>query len=170
MPREGAYGSVLIYYMVLAVIVAGVNLFWGSLFDFIDLRAILRPTAPQASGHELVEFLLTPIFAIIGLYLVSGVCHLLLMMMRGAQHSFETSSRVFAYSYSPSAFAIVPVVGAPVGFVWMIVLAIIGLREAHQTDGAKAAAAVLIPVFLLFCFLVVAVLVMVTLGLLETKL
>lgn len=169
MPREDGYASVLVYYLVLAVVVAGIHLFWGSLLDFADLSSLIRRASADDAGSGLIEFLLSPLFAIIGLYMVAGVVHLLLLMMRGAQHGFETTTRVFAFSYSPSAFAIVPVIGPIVGFIWMVVLSIIGLREAHETDGAKAATAVLVPVFLLIGLLVLATLAAITLGLLKTR-
>lgn len=169
MPREAGYGAVLIYYLVLAVIVAGIHLFWGSLFDFADLSSVIRRASAGDAGSGLVEFLLSPLFAIVGLYMVAGVVHLMLLMMRGAQHGFETTSRVIAFSYSPAALAIVPMIGPLIGFIWMVVISIIGLREAHETDGAKAATAVLVPVFLLIGLLVVATLAAITLGLLKTR-
>lgn len=169
LPRDGSVVPALIYYLVLAVIVAGVNLFWKSLFNFIELTDFLRPGIEDSARTNILDFLLTPLFATIAIFLVTGVCHGLLALMRGTKHGFQTSLRVFAYSYSPAVFAVVPIAGPPVGFVWMVVLAIIGLREAQETDGAKAATAVLVPVFALLIFLVVAALTMVTLGLLKTR-
>lgn len=169
MPRDGSLTPALIYYLVLAVIVAGVNLFWKSLFNFVELTDFLRPAVEDSARTNIVDFLLTPLFATIAIFLVTGVCHGLLALLRGAKHGFHTSLRVFAYSYSPAVLAVVPVIGPPVGFVWMVVLAVIGLREAHEADGAKAATAVLVPVFALIIFLVIAALAMVTLGILKTR-
>ena len=166
-------GPAIIYYLVLSVLVAGINLFWDSIFDFSSLMgSIFETTAARESNAttRIVEFLLTPLFALGALFLAAGVTHLMLKLFRDGEQGFQTTTRVFAYSYSPAVFAVVPVLGGIVGFVWMIGIAIIGLREAHETDGAKAAAAVLIPVFFLLFTLVLAFVAGVALGVLKMKL
>src|SRR5206468_5916329 len=128
----------------------GLHLFWSSVFGAFELQNYILRRMNAAQAHNgVVDFLVSPITLLIALYLVSGVTHLFLLMMRGAKHGFATTSRVFAFSYSPQLFTVVPVLGGLVAFFWMITLAIIGLREAHETDGAKAAVAVLVPLFLL---------------------
>lgn len=150
-PRSDGTGAALAYYLVVVVLVAGAALFWQS------LSTVVGGTEGTALGDELgvtavsplVEFFLTPVFLLGMLFVAAGVSHLLLSMFGGARHGFGTSVRVFCYAYSPAIFSAVPVLGSVVGSVWMVVLLIIGLREAHETDGWKAAAAVLLPVGLL---------------------
>ena len=160
MPRDGRIGPAFVYYMVLGVAVAGVNLFWGSVFEFASLSAMLGlPSRGALSG--VVEFLLSPLLLILTIYVVAGVTHLILSVMDGANNGFNTTLQVFAYSYSPALFAVVPIVGSLVALVWMSVISIIGLREAHETSGGKSAAAVLAPlgclVVLLFLTMILAV-------------
>lgn len=168
MPRSGNYGAVLTYYLVLGVVVAGIELFWRSVLGFSLSERFMNEDGSRL--NDIVQFLLSPLILILALYVVTGACHLLLLMLRGATHGFETSSRVFAFSYGPAIANVVPILGGLIGFVWMTVLAIIGLREAHQTEGSKAAAAVLIPLFLLLGLLVTAVLAAVMMGVLSTRL
>ncbi|MGQ0814584.1 MAG: YIP1 family protein [Gemmatimonadota bacterium] len=170
MPREDGFGAVLMYYLVLGVIVAGINLFWSSLFDFAGLGALFLPDMPTTSINAIVEFLLSPLLLIVVLYVVSGVCHLLLLMVAGAKHEFGTTTRVFAFSYSPAVFAIVPILGNLVALVWMTVIAIIGLREAQQTSRGKAAFAVLFPLVLLVVLGVMVAIIAVFAGVLGTRL
>lgn len=167
MPRSGGYGWVLVYYLVLGVVVAGVELFWKSVLGWRLSERLLA--GDPGRMNDLIGFLLSPVLLIGALYLVTAVCHAALLMMRGATHGFETSSRVFAFAYSPALFNVVPVVGNLISLVWMSVLAIVGLRAAHETDGAKAAAAVLVPLFLLLALLVIAVIAAIVMGLLTTR-
>ena len=62
----------------------------------------------------------------------------------------EATFRVVGYGMSPFIFMVFPVCGMPITWVWTITLAIIGLREAHETSGGKAAVAVLFP-FIMCC-------------------
>jgi hypothetical protein len=71
-------------------------------------------------------------------------------MVRGAKAGFEATFRVVGYSTAPFVVMIIPFCGMPVTWLWVITLAIIGLREAHETSGGKAAVAVLFP-FILCC-------------------
>ena len=61
------------------------------------------------------------------------------------------------------AFNAVPFIGPCVGFFWQIVTTIIGLAEAHETTGGKAAAAYFIALigYILVCvgFIFVVVLI-----------
>lgn len=170
MPREDDYGSVLLYYLIVGVLGAAFQLFWSLLFRFLGFHSPLESMLAErdvAASNPVTEFLLSPILLLCGLYIVAGVCHLLLMMMRGAKNGFGTSTRVFAFSYSPIVFSAIPFLGNFIAFVWMIRCAIIGLREAHETDGTKAGVAVLVPVFLLFLLMLLAMLAAVAVGLLE---
>lgn len=168
MPLDVPFKPVLLYYMIIGVIAAGLQLFWSTIFQFFGLVSPAETWLGAASrSSPLVDFLLSPIITFIALYVVTAVCHLVLTMARGADEGFEASTRVFAFSYSPVVFGIVPFVGNLVGFVWMIVISIIGLRETHRTSTGKASAAVLVPVFLLFCLIVLALMLALAVGLLS---
>jgi hypothetical protein len=167
MPRSGGYGAVLTYYLVLGV-VAGIELFWRSVLGFSLSDRLMNENSSRM--NDIVRFLLSPLILLGSLYLVTGVCHLLLLMLRGATHGFQTSSRVVAFSYGPAIANVIPILGGLIGFVWMTVLAIIGLREAHQTETWKTAVAVLVPLFLLFGLLLFAVLAAAMMGVLRAPL
>lgn len=169
MPREGPIGPAFIYYMIVGVIGAGISLFWGSVFEFTSLQELLG-LAGAGSMNALVEFLLSPLLLVVTLYVITGITHLILSVMDGANHGFNTTLRVFAYSYSPALLSIVPVVGGIVGLVWMAALSIIGLREAQETSGGKSATAVLAPMGCLFVLLGLVVMLAVAMGVLGSTL
>ncbi len=69
------------------------------------------------------------------------------MIVGGANKTFETTYRVFAYtSGSTALIGLVPICGGIVAGIWAIVCEIIGLREAHETTTGKAVVAILLPV------------------------
>lgn len=161
-PRQGA-GPAILYYLVLGILLAGVGLFWD-VTGFFTSAAGEEAVAGEAGFGTLdpvVGFLLSPLLLMLGLLLSAGITHLVLLVFGGARNGFGTTLRVFCYAYSPMIFGVVPILGTVIGAVWMVVLAIIGLREAHQTEGWKAGVAVLLPFLVLvglviFAFIVLA--------------
>lgn len=162
MPRDSGTGPALLYYLVVGILVAGVALFW----DMVT-RLLMGPggrAETEALAAELglgtlepvTQFLLSPLALLAGLAVTAGITHLLLLMFGGARHGFGTTVRVFCYAYSPLVLAVVPLLGALVGAIWMVILSITGLRAAHETAGWKAALAVLLPFILALTLVLLA--------------
>ena len=160
MPPEQGVGPAILYYLVVGILVAGVSLFW-------DMTGVFtRPAGDEAVAAELgigtldpvIGFLLSPLVLLIGLVLSAAVSHVLLLVFGAARHGFGVTVRVFCYAYSPMIFGVVPLLGALVGGIWMIVLSILGLRDAHGIEGWKAALAVLLPFVLLVGLIVLVAL------------
>ncbi len=95
-----------------------------------------------------------PFLLIIWLLIVSGMLHLFLMIVGGAKAGFEATFRVVSYSVSPFLFMIIPYCGVLITPLWALSLFMIGIRDAHETTGGKATAAVLFP-FLFCCVMMV---------------
>lgn len=112
------------------------------------------PPEMRASRYQMIEpniavlALIAPFALIMLVYLVAGSLHLLLMMVKGARAGFEATFRVVSYCFSPFLFQAIPICGGLIWLFWTLVIGIIGLREAHETSGGKAAFAVLFPLFL----------------------
>lgn len=154
MPARGSLGAALLYYLPIGILVAGADLFWTTVRGGASDADIVLDSAP--SLPPLVSFLLSPVLLIASLFVAAGATHILLRIVGGANRDFAFTTRLFAFAYSPQILGVVPAVGVVVGFVWMVVIAIIGIREGHGTSTARAAAAVLIPVFIGLAFLAVA--------------
>jgi hypothetical protein len=109
---------------------------------------------------SLLYIVLAPVLVVVGIFLVSGVLHLCLMMVGGAKKSFETTFRVVCFSSgSTYLLSMIPFCGGMIAGVWNVVVEIIGLARAHETDTGKAVMAVLLPIIvccgggLLFAFI-----------------
>ncbi len=140
--------------LLFALIIGMVGLMF-SYFWQISLRSAMQDMVPamqaaagqhmfQGVGMAILAFL-SPFLIILGLFISSGILHLFLMMVKGARHGFEATFRVVAYGYSANIFLVIPFCGSLLAVVWAIVLYIIGLKEAHETTGGKAAFAVFLP-------------------------
>ena len=171
MPREGPLGPVLLYFLIIGVVSAGVSLFWSSIFDFASLPELFGAEAPERGGlAAVIEFMLSPLIFLIILYVSAGITHLILMVLDAADNGFNTTLRVFAYGFGPAVFGVVPMLGSLVGTVWTVVIDIIGLREAQDTSNGKAAAGVLLPCGCVFAAVFILGILVVAMGVLGSKL
>jgi len=167
MPREGEYGAMIGYYLIISVVAAGIQLFWHMVLPpipFSPIAEMMRENRASPLG-EVMSFLFSPVLALVVLYIVAGVAHILLKIVGGQKYGFETTTRVVAFSHSPAIFVAVPYLGPVVGGVWSIVLAIIGFREAHETTTGRATAAVLLPLAFLFGLIIVGTILALAIGL-----
>jgi hypothetical protein len=164
MPREFDFGWVLAYYLIVGVVVAGISLFWQMVLGPSLLERWL-PAQAENVANPVVDFLLSPLWLLGGLYIAAGIVHLFLLLVGGAKHGFGPTLRVFCFSAGPQLFGVVPFIGPAVGGIWSVVITIIGLREAHETTTGKAAAALLIPLLLLAGLAVLLMIAAAVLGL-----
>jgi hypothetical protein len=155
MNRQGDFVNPLVFAIICWEISAIIGGFLGVLGSLVGLGA-------RGVGEAIVSFLasliLTPIFAVVALFIGAGIIHLLVVLIaRPMSTGFETTFRVIAYSNVTSLITWVPILGALVGSIWSIVLLVLGVREGHATSTGKAAVIVLIPVaVVLFILLVLA--------------
>jgi hypothetical protein len=89
---------------------------------------------------------LTPLFVVIGMFIVSAILHVCLMIVGGAKRSFETTFRVVCFAEgSASPLLVIPFCGGLITGIWKVVLYCIGLARAHETETGRAVIAVLLP-------------------------
>lgn len=105
--------------------------FWASRTALLPLVALSAPMA-----------------VLVGMFLWAGIIHLCLMLVGGAQRGFEATFRVVAYSEAASLFRILPFCGGLVAIPWMIVVQVIGFKQAHQISSGKAIGAMVMPLLL----------------------
>lgn len=150
MPPGGLWPAVL-YYVLIGVLAEGARLFWGNVFDATGVSSYLAEfggVATPAPAERLMNFLFSPLWLVLALFMVAGVIHLFILMLVPQRKPFVETVRVFAFAYSPLLFAIVPFIGSFAGGVWSLVLVVIGLREVHHTTTGRAVSAVLIPLLI----------------------
>jgi hypothetical protein len=149
MQREGGLGEPLIYALIGGCL--------GGIVSFLFSMG-LQSTGFFANRHDAfgamagmgigsVAFvILIPLFVVIGLFIGSAIVHVCLMIVGGANHSFETTFRVVAFSQgSVGPLQMIPVCGGMISLVWGLVCNCIGLARAQETDTGRAVLAVFLP-------------------------
>jgi hypothetical protein len=166
MPRIGGISRPLVFLLVFgaagAMVVALYNL-----VSAVSIPDAANEYAYPRAGRivSLAPFRFTPWFAIcmvalapVGYALLSfafsGLSHLMLMLLNGNQHPFETTYRTMTYVMgAASALCVVPCCGPILFLIWGIAVGILALIQTQETVAPKAAAAVIAPVFVC-CFCV----------------
>ena len=165
MPVGGGIGTplgfgVIVGYIGLAVSAiynAIFHMMVGSAFSSFGRHSELQPllTMMQGGAGLVINLVLGPVFIVIGLFLASGILHVMLMLLGGANRDFEATFRVASFAQASSLLSIIPFCGGLIGAVYGLVLFVIGLSEAHRISRGKAATAVLIPLVVFCCCCVV---------------
>lgn len=153
MRREGGLGLPMGFSMIGGTI----GLIIGTGFQLavqFGIGAVFAPNDPDLAAPGpleatifLVAFtIFAPLGILLGVFLYSGIYHVMLMMLKGANFPFETTFRVVAYNTGAFSLLIaVPICGQFIAGIVQIVVSIIGLSKAQEISGGKASAAVLIP-------------------------
>ena len=143
----------LLYGLILGMIGAMFQYFWKIILQG-SVESLLPPGISGGTfdminngGIAFMAFAF-PFFVILWLFLVSGILHVFLLLVKGANAGFEATFRTVCYSESAYILAVLPLCGWFFAWIWSLVLIIIGLKEAHQTTGGKAAFAALFPLVL----------------------
>ena len=149
MKREGGLGEPLIYALIGGCLGGIVSVLFSlglqSAGFFADRHDTFTAMAGMGAGSA-AFIVLVPLFVIIALFIGSAIIHLCLMIVGGANHSFETTFRVLAFSQgSTGPLQMIPVCGGMIAGVWALVCNCIGLARAHETDTGRAVVAVFLP-------------------------
>ncbi len=151
-PESGGTDAALLYYGIIGMAGAVVELIWHLFFAFAIGVFAYVTRIYEALGlaidafSPIIGFLFAPAILAITLAFAFVVIHVGLWIFGGARRGAGTTLRVLCYAYGPRIFGIIPIFGGLVGTIWMFVLAIVGLSKAHRTDGWRAAIAVLLPI------------------------
>ena len=99
------------------------------------------------------QAILAPIWALVWMFIVTAVVHVLLLVFQGARRGFSATLTVVAFSHGLYLLSAVPQCGGLIAWVWQIVVVIAGLAAIHRTQLWKSATAVLAPVVVCCCCL-----------------
>jgi hypothetical protein len=156
MTRQGDFTNPLIFALVCVLV-------WTMLAALVGLSFSLiggMQGAGAAFGRFVLSLIFYPLLSVAGLFIGAGIYHLLVTLVVGQERlGFEATFRVCAYTSVALLIAWIPILGWLVAPIWSVVLAILGIREAHQTTISKAALVVLIlpAIVLLFFLLLLAI-------------
>jgi hypothetical protein len=149
MKREGGLGEPLIYALIGGCLGGIVSLLFSLGLQSAGFFADRHNTFGAMTGMGVGSaafIVLVPLFIVIGLFIGSAIVHLCLMIVGGANQSFETTFRVIAFSQgSTGPLQMIPICGGLIAGVWALVCNCIGLARAHETDTGRAVLAVFLP-------------------------
>src|SRR5260370_9641790 len=90
--------------------------------------------------------ILLPVMIVMGLFIGAAIVRLCLMIVGGANKTFEATFRVLAFSQgSTGPLQMIPVCGGLIAGVWGLVVTCVGLARAHETETGRAVFAVFLP-------------------------
>ncbi|QSZ67009.1 hypothetical protein RJ40_05625 [Methanofollis aquaemaris] len=149
-------GEVLTYFAaILAVyaVLTGLMTMAGFGSSYSEITGMESATGIVAGISAIVG---TFIGEIIGLVVVGLIVHILVALLVGG-NGLEVTIRALAYAATPSMLlGWIPVIGF-LALLWTVALAVVGIREFHDTTTGKAAVAVLLPVVVLFGLFIVLI-------------
>ncbi len=158
MTRRGDYVNPLVFALICTVISTAIGGFLGILYATVGIGGT---GVGEAVGGFVASMFFMPIIFAIALFVGAGILHLLVaLIIKPADTGFEATFRVVSYANVTELVSWVPVLGPLVATVASVVLAVIGVREVHETTTGKAALVVLIPAavgLLVALFLIVVV-------------
>jgi hypothetical protein len=147
------------YFVLLALLGACISQIWNFvLFD--SLVGVVRslagaqfekfaPLIHRPGAIQLIlGLVITPLVALIFLFVWTAIVHLVLTLLGGANRGFAATLRVICYAQTTQIAVVIPALGGFIAFVWRLILEVVGLSQAHKTETWKAALAVLLPLLL----------------------
>ncbi len=86
--------------------------------------------------------------ALIMPWIIGGVHHLMLVLMKGATRSYSHTVRVVGYAWAGNFWIVVPIVGPLAALVFGLIAQVVGLDETHKCGIGKAIGAIALPIVL----------------------
>lgn len=153
------------------LLVGSIGSMFGFFWQFLMMSGSLVALGEELMGHLsmslifLAIIIISPIFVTIAMFLTSGVLHLLLRIVRAGKNGFEATFRVVSYSQATQIWGVIPFIGGFIGFIWILIVQIVGLREIHETSYLRVILALLIPVALILLLILAIVIPILIFGL-----
>jgi hypothetical protein len=154
LPPVGAIGAAMFYAVIVGTVSAAVATMWHYASAY-PAGIVMVPSwqIPPLAGYLWAAGLMILPLLIVAATIIRGlILHLSLTVTGGGAGDFGSTLKVVSYAASASAFNVFPFVGAPIAFIWRVVITVIGLREVHRITTVRAFVAWLLP-FLVISFL-----------------
>ena len=95
-------------------------------------------------GGRFGNWILMPLYAVVGLAIGGGILFLLSRVFKG-QGTYIQLFRGLGFATAPQALGLIPIIGGIVGGIWSLILAIRAVKETQQVSDGAAVGIVLIP-------------------------
>ena len=151
LPRRGSLLNPLVFALIcteIAAIVGGILSLAGIGGAFVTGYGFQVPEN-QGLGEFIGSVVFAPVGSAIGVFVVAGIAHLLVRLVVGANNAgFGATFRVAAYTSVTSLVSWIPFVGGLLA-LYGIYLAVVGIREMHNTTTRNALIVVVLPVIVI---------------------
>ncbi|MEF2229956.1 MAG: YIP1 family protein [Pseudodesulfovibrio sp.] len=154
MPVGGGLAKPLTFTILVTMIQSFAQYIWG----VAGLSASTEDAAMSGMSttmSALAMLLLLPAFITVAQFVLTGVYHVLLILMRGDNKGFEGTFRALVYSNAPIVLGIFPMPTRTIEIAWMFIVAvwglaltILGLKHIHNISYAKVVPVALVPLLL----------------------
>src|SRR5215216_2684097 len=151
LPRSGS----LLNPLVVALIFTEISVILGGILGLVGVREGFvagygfQVPENQDFGEFIGSVVFAPIGGAIGVFVVAGIAHLLVRLVVGATNAgFGATFRVAAYTSVSSLVSWIPFVGGLLA-LYGIYLAVVGIREMHNTTTRNALVVVVLPVIVI---------------------
>ena len=151
MPLSPAFGRPLVFGILVGWVGVLAGTFWNLIFrEWIETALPMADKSwnEMSATMRIISAMVAPIWIPVALLLGAALQHLFLFVVGGAKNGFIATFRVQCYAGAAMVLGIIPICGSLAAVIGSLILAIIGLSVAHRISKGKAAAAVLLPVFL----------------------
>lgn len=157
MPVGGGLAKPLTFTILLTMAQGFIQYFWSitGLSSYMDSAGLDQIGDVADPTNPILMLLFMPAFIAAGQFIVTGIYHLLLILMRSDNAGFEGTFRALAYSNTPIILGLFPMPIREVEIGWMLItavwglfLTILGLKYIHKTSFAKVVPVCLVPLLL----------------------
>ena len=150
MKQTGGLADPLLYFVLLGSSMFAVSVLYQiaatSLSPEIFAKGLPHTSKTAISVALFGSVLISPALYVLSAFISSGITHLALMVLGGANRPFETTFRVICYAQaSAMVFNLLPMFGGLLGVIWGAYCLIIGLKETNGISGLKATLAITLP-------------------------
>jgi hypothetical protein len=126
---SGGFAAPLLFQAIMTTLLMAVLAIFRTVGVTIGWPA--EPTLLYYAGPILVGVPLS-----IGLnFVLAGVFHFCLMLMKGKSKAYEATYRVTSYCSSAYVFGVIPFFGLYVSWIWGLICMAVGLQKVHKTEG-----------------------------------
>jgi hypothetical protein len=146
-------GQPLLFGVIIGTITAVFSILWNMLFSGMSMLggAVAAEEFAVGTGVYILIMMLSPLLAVVGLFISAAIYHVALMILGDAERGFLVTFRAVAYGNTPNLLCIVPFCGGLIGGLWALVLMIIGGKLGHGTEWWKAILAYFLPLIVCCC-------------------
>lgn len=116
----------------------------GEAAIIVAITALLAGIGAALGSADTVNIIGTVIGSMVGWLVWAGVTLIVGTKVFDGTATFGEMARVLGFASAPRALAVVPVIGALVGGIWMLIAGVVAVRQGLDFDTGKAIGTVIV--------------------------